>query len=118
MSPNGGASSDQPGKPGKKYLIVTDQPSRMVVVRSVSPELDAAWRLMFIEYVEVRADRGLVSEITVGTGFAYVTYGGYGEQAVENRRLVLELINEVVPLIDPSKLALWIEQRNVKPAHA
>ena len=118
MSPNGGASPDQPGEPGKKYLRIKPQPSSMVIVQSVSLELDPSWRLMFIEYIEARAPQGLVSEITVGTGFAYVTCSGYGEQSKRNKQQVLELINDVVALIDPERLAVWIDRRNANPVHA
>ncbi len=73
---------------------------------------------MFIEYVEAQAPQGLVSEITVGTGFAYVTCSGYGEQAKRNKQQVLELINDIVPLITPDTVTSWIEQGAAKPVHA
>lgn len=118
MSPSGGASPDQPDESGKRYLSVSDQPSSMVVVRSISLEIGPQWQIMFVEYVVARIPKELVSEITMGHGYAYVTSSGYGEQAKENKREILKLINDIIVLITPDTLALWVSQRDAKPAHA
>lgn len=118
MSPNGGASQDQPGEPGKRCLSVKAQPGRMVIVRSISLEIRPEWRLMFIEYVEDQAPQGLVNEITVGTGYAYVIFNGYGEQAEKNRGGLMKLIDDVVALITPATVVSWVERRNAEAVPA
>lgn len=118
MSPSVGAIPERSGNPAKKYLVIKPQPSKMIIVQSVSLELDPSWRLMFVELVSAQAPTGLVHEITIGHGYAYVTYHGSGEQAEDNRQTISSLVDSVVASINPDGLTLWTEQREAEAMSA